>query len=333
MTRNSQTNTRSTNRAPIDIIITWFDGRDIEHLKIRSEYSAKHNNTSEAPPLAAEVNAARRLSYANELDIALRSIDRYAPWVRKVFIITNGQIPKDLDALPEDLQAKINIVDHKVIFAGHHDYLPTFNAIAIETVMWRIPDLSEQFIFFNDDMFLTAPCEPELFFSCGTTTLMGKWVSLPTGKAASFAKSIHRAAKLNAAAAMGFSAEKFFSQAHVAMPMRVSVLKTIFDSYPNWFAHNAASRFRGADQYLVQGLFAHHIINTQSATFPKRRFDQNMSASYCKKVPYWVFKVNCALIKFWPKRFRLICVNDLSLLNERFGGKASDMIRKAIGIS
>ena len=58
---------------------------------------------------------------------------------------------------PRRLQAKIRRVTHRELFEGFEDNLPTFNSLAIETLLWRIPDLAEQFLYFNDDVFLTAP--------------------------------------------------------------------------------------------------------------------------------------------------------------------------------
>jgi len=319
---------------PIDAVIAWVDGRAPEHIKMRASYSDHSETLQATSPLASEVNAPRRWSYANELDICLRSIHRHAPWMRRIFIVTNGQVPQGLEDLPPALRAKVKIIDHTIIFEGHLDWLPTFNSIAIETMIWRIPDLAERFVYFNDDMFLAGPCTQELFFpeDGDKTTLMGKWMSVPDNKISKFKKSIYRSAKLNAAKAMGYSNTQFFSSAHVAMPMRVSVMKAMHDENSEWLERNASARFRGAEQYLVQGLFAHYIIKTDKATFSKTRFDQNLSASYCKYAPYLVFRINCALMKFWPKRFRLICVNDLSRLNERFSGKADGLIRKTIGI-
>lgn len=322
---------------PVDAVITWVDGQDPAHIKLRASHAQKTESE-----LTAEVNAARRWSYAGELEICLLSLARNAPWLRKIFIITNGQIPKGLETLPPKLREKIEIIDHEVIFKDHLEWLPTFNSMAIETMMWRIPNLSERFIYFNDDMFLGGACAPEFFFpdingEDVKTALFGKWASVPENKIPAFCKSIYRCAKLNAAKATGYDNTRFFSPAHIAMPMRVSALKAMFKARPDLMERNASAKFRGQDQYLVQGLFAHHIYTAGNdgksrAVISKKPISQNLSASYCKKMPYLGFRINCALIGACPKRFALICVNDLSLLNARFKDKASPAIRKAIGI-
>ena len=311
----------------IDAVITWVDGQDPAHIARRAQFS--HMPTAQ---IATEVNAPRRWSYANELDVCLRSIALHTPWIRKIFIVTDRQTPKGLDVLPKHLKDKIEIIDHTAIFAGYEGWLPTFNSMAIVGMLWRIPNLSDRFILFNDDTFVASPCSPEMFFKGSKTTVFGKWVSLSKPKLKKFKKSIYRMAKLNAAQAIGYSPERFFSSAHIPIPMRVSVMKDIHVKNPDLFEHNGSARFRASDQYLVSGLFTHYVLKTDQADIVKKRCYQNLSSAYCKLAPYWVFRLNCALIRLMPKRFKLICVNDLSLLNERFGKKAERQIRKAIGL-
>lgn len=80
----------------------------------------------------------------------------YAPWVRKVYIVTNGQIPfwLNLDS------PKIQLIQHSDI-ADDESILPTFSSAAIETFIHRIPGLSNNFLYLNDDIFLSAPLFPD----------------------------------------------------------------------------------------------------------------------------------------------------------------------------
>ena len=54
--------------------------------------------------------SANRFEDNEELRYSLRSIERHAPWVRHVYIVTNGQIPSwlNLDS------PRMTIVTHKV---------------------------------------------------------------------------------------------------------------------------------------------------------------------------------------------------------------------------
>lgn len=137
----------------IDAVFLWVDGNDSEHRQLRNTWKAKEKNMHE--------DAAVEYRYADhgELRYALRSIMLYAPWIRTIHIVTNGQVPQWLDTT----HPKVRIVTHDCIFPDN-SVLPTFNTHAIEVFMDRIPGLAEHFLAFNDDFFLCAPMTPEMFF-------------------------------------------------------------------------------------------------------------------------------------------------------------------------
>lgn len=88
-----------------------------------------------------------RFADHNELMYSLRSIEKYAPWIRNIFLVTNGQVPNWLDVN----HPKIHLVNHSTIFPNKN-HLPTFNSLAIESHLYEIPGLSDDFIYLNDDM-------------------------------------------------------------------------------------------------------------------------------------------------------------------------------------
>ncbi|XP_043196593.1 N-acetylglucosamine-1-phosphotransferase subunits alpha/beta-like [Amphibalanus amphitrite] len=111
---------------------------------------------------AADAVSLSRFADSQELRYSLRSLERHAPWVRRVFLVTNGQIP---DWLALD-NPKLTLVTHEEIFPDH-DHLPTFSSPAIEAHIHRIPGLSEHFLYFNDDVLLGQPVWPEDFLVPG----------------------------------------------------------------------------------------------------------------------------------------------------------------------
>jgi hypothetical protein len=137
----------------IDIVYTWVDGSD-------PEWNAKRNEKLLlAGRLPKNVNSEALFQDNHELRYSLRSIAKYIPWINKIFIVTDNQIPVWLNTS----HPKIKIIDHKDIFSNK-DYLPTFNSCSIETQLHHISELSEQFIYFNDDMFVGRDCTPDIFF-------------------------------------------------------------------------------------------------------------------------------------------------------------------------
>ena len=126
----------------IDAVITWVDGADPNYqMKYRKYFSGRSN-------------IKKQFLQSNEITLCIASILKYAPFIRKIFIVTDGQSP-NLDEIKDFANLdKLKIIDHKEIFYGEEEFLPTFNIRSIDAVLYKINDLSEKFIYFNDDMFL-----------------------------------------------------------------------------------------------------------------------------------------------------------------------------------
>ena len=134
----------------IDFIVTWVDSNDPEWIKSYNHYR----------PEEARKNKARFRNW-NIFKYWFRAVERYAPWVNKVFLVTNGKFPD-----------WINHECEKLVLVKHSDYipakyLPTFNSNTIELNFGRIKELSEHFVLFNDDNFLNSPIGPDYFFREG----------------------------------------------------------------------------------------------------------------------------------------------------------------------
>ena len=140
----------------IDFVLPWVDGSDEAWLKLKQKYmdSSVHSNDIDA-------TAAWRYKDYGLLKYWFRGVERFAPWVNRVFFVTCGQKPDWLD----ESNPKLRLVNHKEYIPA--EYLPTFQSFTIELNLHRIPDLSEQFVLFNDDMFLLQPLKPEFFFKKG----------------------------------------------------------------------------------------------------------------------------------------------------------------------
>lgn len=139
---------------PIDLVYLWVDGNDPEIIKKRNYWEEKYGKTINPQG----INRCRFIDN-NELKYSLRSVEKYAPWINNIYIVTDNQIPKWLNTK----HPKIHIVDHSEIMPEYA--LPTFNAVAIETCIHKIKNLSEYFLFANDDMLFANPTKPEYFFT------------------------------------------------------------------------------------------------------------------------------------------------------------------------
>lgn len=104
------------------MVYTWVNGSDPVFLK----------NLQKHVPIMDLSTAASRFSDKDELRYSLRSLEMYAPWVRHVYIVTNGQIPSWLDMD----NPRMTLVSHEDIFLNKSD-LPTFSSPAIESHIHR----------------------------------------------------------------------------------------------------------------------------------------------------------------------------------------------------
>lgn len=134
---------------PIDFVVTWVDGKDPTWLKKYNKYS-KYDTI--------DVKNARFRDF-NFFKYWFRAVEVYAPWVNHVYLVTDHQVPEWLD----ESYRKITVIDHSDIIP--EQYLPVFNSNAIEMNLYKIPGLSERFVYFNDDMFINKNVKPSDFFS------------------------------------------------------------------------------------------------------------------------------------------------------------------------
>lgn len=136
----------------IDLVYLWVNGND-------PQWQAKRNALIGKTEEKSSANCEGRYANNDELKYSLRSIELYAPWIRKIFIVTDNQIPEWLDTS----NPKVKIIDHKDIMPPQA--LPCFNSNVIEHFIYRIPELSEHYLYANDDMFLNKPTTPSTFFT------------------------------------------------------------------------------------------------------------------------------------------------------------------------
>ncbi|MFC4021896.1 stealth family protein [Micromonospora sp. GCM10011542] len=139
---------------PIDAVYTWVDGADPEWLKRKMAAFG----TPDGPLHAVAANTSR---YHNrdELRYSMRSLHSFAPWLRRIFLVTDSQLPSWLDPT----HPMVTVVSHAELFADLGG-CSSFNSHAIESRLHRIEGLAEHFLYLNDDVFLGRPLLPTHFF-------------------------------------------------------------------------------------------------------------------------------------------------------------------------
>ena len=136
----------------IDLVYLWVNGND-------PVWQAKRNACIGKEDKQPGVNCKGRYADNDELKYSFRSVEMYAPWIHKIYIVTDNQVPAWLDTS----NSKVSIIDHKDIMP--EICLPCFNSTVIEHFVCRIQELSEHFLFANDDTFINKPVRPTDFFA------------------------------------------------------------------------------------------------------------------------------------------------------------------------
>ena len=136
----------------VDLVYLWVDDKD----PLWQEKRAKSADIK-----VVKESDACRFKDNNELKYSLRSVEKFAPWINRIFVVTDNQIPSWLNTDCD----KIRVVDHSEIIPK--DKLPVFNSCVIENRIPFIADLSEYFLLANDDTFFLDAVDENFFFDRG----------------------------------------------------------------------------------------------------------------------------------------------------------------------
>lgn len=303
----------------VDVVYTWVDGDDPKWLERKN--TALGNKTE---PNINSADSDSRFRNRNELMYSIRSLQMYADWVRNIYIVTDSQVPTWINE-----HSNIKIIDHKEIFPERH-VLPVFNSHAIEACLHRIDGLSENFIYFNDDVFLGKKANKSDFF-CPFGNISKCFYSnqafipmeinldtLPVDIAA-----INNADFLEDN--YGYRPVRKFK--HTPIPLKRTVLVELEAKHPEIFMTNRGNKFRSRDDYSIVSALHHHygIINGKVSASGIRYDYVNLGdVSYKNKLGTLVYQPN-------KHRKTCFCINDVnsdSLCQNEIGQVFIDIVDK-----
>ena len=144
---------------PVDLVFTWVDGADPAHVEKRRRFERLCAEHEIRPNTRADRQLEARYVDAGEIAFSVESVVRYLPWVRTIFVVTDGQRPPLASRLLAS--GRVRIVDHRQLVP--EEYLPTFNSHVLESCLHRVPGLSEVFLYDNDDYMHFSPVPREAF--------------------------------------------------------------------------------------------------------------------------------------------------------------------------
>lgn len=239
---------------PIDVVFTWVD----DSLPGYADTLLAHANDPR------DTNPNRTRDNLQILKYALRSIDRNLPFVRRVHLFTcRPQVPDWLDVAREDLR----LVHHDEVMAAH--LLPTFSSFAIVSHLARLPDLSERFLYFEDDMLALAPLTADHFLSPAGKPLMffdGRRSPLRADLDPSRASPWNLAlATANEMLDARFGAERRSHVAHGPLLIDRGAFERTLSAFPREIEATRRARFRGDGTVPPEYLYPHHAVKTGEA--------------------------------------------------------------------
>ena len=300
----------------IDFVILWVDGNDPIWKEEKNKYSPKLKNDDN--------NGENRFRDWDNLKYWFRSVEINASWVNRIFFITWGHVPNWLNLE----NPKLKVVKHSDYIPK--EYLPTYNSNTIEMNLYRLKDLSENFVLFNDDMFIMNKTKPEDFFKNGLPveiyseriaevnkpndpyihTLVNNIAILNKYylKKEVYKKSLFKYINFkygikNNLSTIILSMFKNFSMidnAHVAVPLKKSVLEHIWQMEFEILDNASKNKFRNLDdvsQYLIR------YFQLASGNFYPRKY---------KESKMYKLKDDNTFIgrDIEKKKYKLVCFND-----------------------
>lgn len=261
---------------PIDVVITWVDGQDRQLTEKRKQYVQSDELLHE------DIAGTTRYTSIGEIQWCIASINRFAPWVRRIFVVTDDQDPNltpFLEAHFPEGYIPVEIVDHRQIFKGYEQFLPTFNSLSIETMLWRIPGLSRHFLEMNDDFMLAAPVSPEDFFVDEDTPIcFASKANMPLTRLTRLLKRrkdgtrrlTFKGKMIEAAKIAGYH-WTFLKMDHTPRALLRDVFEECLGQHPELMERNIRYRFRDINQFNVEELHYLHLARQKHLRLIKSR--------------------------------------------------------------
>lgn len=296
-------------REPIDLVVTWVDDAVPGYL----EQLQRHARS------AHDRNPNRTRDNLQLLRYCLRSVERFAPWVRRVLLFTQRpQVPAWL------AREAVEVVHHDQVMAP--ELLPSFNSFALLSHLHRLPGLSRRFLYLEDDMLFGAPVAPEDFAGAdGRIRVFPRWSFSPgAARRADAAGSPWNAAVAQANhlldARFGRARRRFAN--HVPLLVDCAFWEEMLAAWPEDVRRTRESRFRAAGNVAPEHLYPHYLLATG-------RGSAESWLRTCRRSFYFPLENSLALTRALIAAARLLRPQFLTL-NDNFGAQPDAAVVRAV---
>lgn len=233
------------------------------------------------------------------LKYLLRGIETYMKYIDNVYLLVSGksQVPDWVD------QENLHVIVHEDFIPSR--FLPVFSSNPIEMYMHKVPGLSEEFIYFNDDFFPLAESSAEDFF------WEGKAVMSPARHLFHidmYKKICWNSDRLARKAAGAAGSVMFLRPQHICAPMLRSTSSELFDLCHNEIDETASHPLR-SEKDLTQYIYTDYMFltgKTVAGRLSNKHF--SLAAASIDKI--------CCFVENPSRKFA--CINDVHLSQDKF---------------
>lgn len=285
----------------IDVVYTWVSHLDPHWQEL---YQDALNDSTLVGDYCASVSDFARFSNKNELFYSISSLNKYAEWVRTIYVVTNCRVPESISNID-----KVVVVKHEEIFPDP-TVLPVFNSHAIEANLHHIPGLSDKFLYFNDDVFLCKKVEVSDFFDSNNRTFFFPSRHEFVVDECEFKPIDYAIKNVRRILVKDFGYEPMFKLHHSVFVLRKDVLYEMECRYRDYFSITSSNKFRSKDDISIATTFYAYYSYCQGNGVPRKIKSQYVDISS----PYFYLLIALILLKV-KGGYLTICLNEVNSIN------------------
>ena len=285
------------NRESIDVVYTWVDDSFPGYLEILNQYAeTKH-----------DLNPNRTRDNLDLIKYSLRSLQQHLPWIRNVYLFTcRPQVPHWINVSAKGLK----IIHHDEVIDSQ--YLPTFSSHTIISNIHKIPGLSEQFLYVEDDMLFDNTVMYSDFVNEKNQIIFYPQKGITANAKQRDNKKLSpwnlALSECNNVLNEEFTVEKRHDVNHIPLMVDRKAWGEMEQCWPEAFHRTRASRFRSQHNIAAEYLYPYYMIYTNrgiltSRTNTRRSMFYHPMENYLLWAWYGIWQIN-------RKRPKFLALND-----------------------
>lgn len=235
----------------IDYVVPYVDSSKQQWINLYNKYKNDFLGDKKEFQKRFDTNPLFKYSF--------RGIEKFMPWINNVFLIV-----QDYDQIPDFInREKVKIILHEQFIPKQ--FLPTFNANTIEMFLHNIKELSNLFIYGNDDTYIFNDCKISDFFidACPRNNI--RFVKSENDTYSRMMINLNNSVWKKIYNRNFYSNSGYFTTFHVQQPYSKLINKKIFDEFADDILKNL-SHFRNEKQF-TQVLFSLYFYEITHGKF------------------------------------------------------------------